>query len=374
MFSKTSEALVQRRARDRGTGFQPVLHGQEAHATRGFAKASSSRFLPLLLAAAFSVSARGAPAPLRVVTTIPDLAAIAAAVGGQAVTVTSIAQGHENPHFLQARPTYIVQARDADLWIRAGAELEVGWEPIVLDQARNRRIQPGQPGFLDGSAHVPVLREVPEGPVSRAQGDVHPSGNPHYLLDPLNARAIARAIGARLAALRPEQAAQFEAGADAFVRELDRRLFGADALAAAPGDALAAQLEAGTLDDWAARQNVTLDGWWAELAPWRGRQLVTFHKSFTYFTQRFGLEVASELEPVPGVPPGPAHLARVMQRMQDEQIGLILMEPFYPRKPADFVAARTAARVAVVSSYAPDTQPEAYFRLIEAIIAAIKGP
>lgn len=322
-----------------------------------------------LLAAAGAAQAR----PLNVVTTLPDLAAITAAVGGDAVRVRSIAQGNEDPHFLQARPAYVVHARSADLWIRAGLELEVGWEPVLLESARNRDILPGGPGFLDISQHIPVTLEVPEGPVSRAMGDVHPGGSPHYLLDPLNARAAARAIAARLSELRPDLAERFREGAARFVRDVDARMFGAPALERAEGEALWTRRADGSLDAWFEASGVAPGGWHARIAKRRGTGLVTFHKSFVYFAHRFGLRVAIGLEPVPGVPPGPAHLARVIEVMNAEKVGLILAEPFYPRKPADFVAARTGARVVVVSTYAPDTRPDAWFRMMDAVVEAAAG-
>lgn len=310
---------------------------------------------------------------LRVVATIPDLASIAAAVGGEEVTVFSICQGNEDPHFLQARPTYIVRARDADLWIRAGMDLEVGWEPLVVEQSRNRSILPGQPGFLDGSDYIEVVLEVPAGHVSRAMGDVHPSGNPHYLLDPLNARAVAGAIGTRLGELRPERADYFAQRAQEFVQEVDRRMFGPEAAAATDGDDLWSALLSNSLDDRLAELGASPGGWYARTEGMRGKRIVTFHKSFTYFANRFGIRIEIELEPVPGVPPSPAHLARVVDTMVSQSIGLILMEPFYPRRPADFVADRTGARVAVVSTYAQATDPDAWFRMIDSIVEGISG-
>lgn len=329
--------------------------------------------LPVLTAALLGAVGPAAARPLRVVSTIPDLAAIAAAVGGDAVSARSISQGHEDPHFLQARPTYVVHARDADLWIRVGMELEIGWEPVLMESARNRNILPGRRGFLDASDHAPVKLEVPTGPISRAQGDVHAAGNPHYLLDPFNTRAVARAIGKKLADLRPAEAERFRAGADAFVRQTDERMFGAAALEKAAGDALWAKLDAGELSAWFEAEDVAPGGWLARTAKLRGQRIATFHKSFTYFAHRFGLKVAIELEPVPGVPPSPAHLARVIEVINAERIGLILMEPFYPRRPPDFVAARTGARVAVVNSFSPDARPDAWFRMMDAIVAAVAG-
>lgn len=317
--------------------------------------------------------AAGAPAPVRVVATLTDLASIAAAVGGDAVVARSIAQGNEDPHFLQARPAYVTLARDADLWIRAGLGLEVGWEPVLMESARNRNILPGERGFLDISEHIPIKLDVATEAVTRAKGDVHPEGNPHYLLDPLNVRAAARAIGAKLAELRPDQAEVFRRGAEDFVRRVDEHVFGAAALAAMSGDTLWSKWQAGELTEGQTARDLDLGGWYARLAARHDLRIATYHKSFRYFAARFGIPIVAQLEPVPGVPPGPAHLASVIDRMKAEKVGLILLEPFYPRKPADFVAARTGARVAVVSTYAPDTKPNAWFRMIEAIVGAIES-
>ncbi len=327
----------------------------------------------IILMAVGSRTAANAQRPIQVVATLPDLASIAAAVGGEAVVARSIAQGNEDPHFLQARPAFVTLARNADLWIRAGLGLEVGWEPVLMESARNRNILPGERGFLDISEHIPVKLDVATEAVTRAKGDVHPEGNPHYLLDPLNARSAARAIGAKLAELRPDQAAVFRRGAEDFVRRIDEHVFGPAALAQTTGDTLWAKWQEGELAEGERARELGITGWHARLAARRDTRIVTYHKSFRYFAARFGLTIAAQLEPVPGVPPGPAHLASVIERMKSENVGLILLEPFYPRKPADFVAARTGARVAVVSTYAPDTKPDAWFRMMEAIVAAIEG-
>lgn len=328
-------------------------------------------FVCVLLNLTIGAGALHAERPLRVVTTIPDLAAIAAAVGGDQVVTRSIARGDEDPHFLQARPAFVVAARDADLWIRAGLELEVGWEPVLLQSARNPGIRPGAPGFLDISEHLPVRLGVLSGRVTRAQGDVHPGGNPHTLTDPLNARAAARAIARKLAELRPNSAEGFERAAEAFVRRVDESAFGAAALQQATGMELWARLDEGTLDDWLRARGIEPAGWSARLRPRRGTPLVTYHKSFTYFCHRFGLREAAMLEPVPGVPPNPAHLMRLAEQMKAEGIQLILIEPFHPRKPADFLAERTGARVAIVAAYAPDTSPDGWFRMMDALVAAV---
>ena len=171
-----------------------------------------------------SVVCHGAK-PVRILTTTSDLRAIAQAVGGDHVVVSSLTQGRQDPHFVQAKPSYMMVARKADLWIRVGMELEIGYERLILDGSRNPKIRVGTRGHLDAS--VGVLRlEVPTQKVDRSMGDVHPLGNPHYLLDPLNGRLVAKSISQRLTELAPQHAAYFGEQLKSFQRELDRCMFG----------------------------------------------------------------------------------------------------------------------------------------------------
>ncbi len=310
---------------------------------------------------------------LRIVATTPELASMAAAIAGANARVNSITTGREDPHFLQARPTFMVLARDADLWLRMGLELEIGWEPLLLDGARNPSIRPGQTGHFDGGAYAAYVLDIRDSRVTRAQGDVHPSGNPHYLLDPFNGRAVAVALASRLMEVDPANKAAYEAGLADFLEKLDSAMFGAELVKKYGGEHVWKEEISGTFDSFVAKEGVesATGGWKAAMRPARDTQIITFHKSFTYFAHRFGLVIASELEPVPGVPPSPAHLAGVIEQMNAEKIGLILMEPFYPRKPADFVAGRTNARVAVVSSYATNSTANGYLEMIDAIVNAV---
>ncbi len=287
--------------------------------------------------------------PLRIVTTTSDLADIAKRIAGEHGVVQFVCNGNEDPHFLTARPSYTLMARKADLWIRIGMELEVGWEPVILDGARNPRIHVGQPGHLDASLRVHKL-DVPHGPISRAMGDIHPSGNPHYWLDPWNVRVVAETIAERLAALRPSNEADFRRNLDCFKRELDERMFGPALVADLGGDVLWDALHKETLDTAIHSSGKSLGGWMAAMASVRGRGLVTYHKNWEYFARRFGLVVMAELEPKPGIPPTAAHLATVAERMKQEGVSFILQDPFYSRKAADRLAGQTGARVLVAAS------------------------
>lgn len=289
----------------------------------------------MLLAAAVGLSLAAHAGKLKVVTTTSDLASIAGVVGGDLVKVQSICSGKQDPHHLQARPKYVMMARNADLWIRTGMDLEVGWEMPVIDGSRNRKIRPGNPGHLDTSIHIHKL-EVPDANLlSRAMGDVHAQGNPHYLLDPENAKHAAHDIAARLAQLDPEHAKTYKANAKAFSERIDEKMV----------------------------------EWKAAMAPLNGQAIVTYHKSWVYFCNRFGITVPIELEPKPGVPPSPAHLTQVIQTVQAKDIGIILQEPWYSKKAAERVAEKTGARVVAAPTYT-SSDPEAgdYVALIDLIV------
>ncbi len=277
---------------------------------------------------------------LKIVTTTSDLAAIAQAVAGDRAEVHSISSGKEDPHMLQAKPSVILLARDADLWIRIGLDLEIGWEPPILDGSRNNRIRIGTPGHLDASEEVQVLDRA-QCCITRAMGDVHALGNPHYWLDPLNGRKIAGTIAMRLAELRPADADYFRERAATFQRELDERMSSV---------------------------------WLPAMEPLRGQKIVTYHKSWIYFAHRFGLEVVAELEPKPGVPPTAAHLSEVVGIAQAQGAKIILQEPFYSAKAAERVAAQTGARVVVVAN-SVGGQPEAtdYLALMDLIVHRVSA-
>jgi zinc/manganese transport system substrate-binding protein len=283
--------------------------------------------------------ALGAGATLDIETATTDVAAISAALGGDRVAVRSLTSGTSDPHFVEARPSMIRRLRDADLVIVIGADLEIGWLPAALQAARNGRIQPGRPGYLDLSDHVPLL-EGQAGPVSRAVGDVHGNGNPHYLLDPENGRRAARAIADRLARLDPEAAAGYAARLAAFERALDEKLA-----------------------EWRAR-----------LAPLRGASAVSYHKSLPYLAAAFGFTIAGQIEPLPGIAPTAAHLAALVERIRRERIALLLIEPFYERRSARYLEEQTGIRTVVLPT-AVGAEPEirTYLDLFDAIAARLSG-
>lgn len=308
---------------------------------------------------------------LNIVTTTTNLKSIAEAVGGEHVAVTSLATGSEDPHFVDAKPSYMARTRNADLWIRIGLELEIGYEDLILSGSRNPRLRVGSPGHLDASQGIIPL-EVPDGKVSRSMGDVHPLGNPHYWLDPYNGRIIARNIARRLKQLDAEHAADYDRNLAAFLLKLDNAMFGAKLVESVGGDRLWAMQTDGTLDGYLKDQALPPDGWFARLKPFEHTKLVTYHRSWPYFARRFGLDVVGELESKPGIPPSPAHVLEVINTMKSEKVGVILMEPFYRRSDAEAVADRTGAKV-VVAAAAVNGQKEAadYVALFDNAVARL---
>ncbi len=266
-----------------------------------------------LLAAVGIVLCAWAPVaaePLRVCATVPDLGDLARRIGGEHVVVTTFAKGVEDPHFVEARPSFIKALSRADVFIQIGMELEAAWADLLVQGARNPRIRPGTPAYIDAS-DVITPRQVPER-VDRSMGDVHAAGNPHYLLDPENGRLVARLLAERFGALRPDLRDDFDARYATFAVELDERL---------------------------AR-------WQAVMAPWKGTAYVADHDMWSYFGERFGLEAAGFLEPKPGMQPTTRHMETVIRDMQAREIPVVITSSYYDPRHARFVMSQTAAREA----------------------------
>ena len=284
-----------------------------------------------------ALAATPAAAALRVVATTPEYGALAAAIGGKGVQVSTLCKATEDPHFVDARPSHIVTLNKADILIESGADLEVGWLPPLIDGSRNPKIQVGAPGRVRASEGVRLL-DVPA-VLDRSQGDVHAVGNPHFLMDPENARVVAKHLAEAFCAIDAASCDAYRSSQAAF----DKRL--TDKLAE----------------------------WQAELAPFHGRPIVTYHATWRYFAQRFGLESEIFLEPKPGIPPSPPHLASVIEKMQSQKIRTILVEPFQSRKTAQAVAERTGAAVVDVCQFPgglPNTDDD-YIAMIDANVKAI---
>jgi len=307
----------------------------------------------LMFVAPFSSPAFG----LEVVATLPDLAKIAEAVGGDRVHVTAITSAVQDPHFVDPKPSFVVKLRDADVFLISGLELEIGWVPPLLDGARNPKINAGAPGYVDCSRGIPVI-ERPTGEVTRAMGDAHPLGNPHYLLDPLNGVIVARTIAEALGKADPAGAADYAARSKAFGRTISEGMFG-KALVDEVGESKLDRLaRSGELDAFVAKGGVALGGWMGKMRPFAGKKIVFYHRSFSYFAERFGLVVADYVELKPGIQPGPSHLADLITKMKKEGIKVVGTHAFYDEKVANLVAAKAGAKLLVVplastgSSYA----------------------
>lgn len=266
----------------------------------------------LVALTSFALAAR-AEAQLKVVTSTTDLADIAAEVGGSKVKVSHVSEGYQDPHFAEAKPSFILKMRDADVFAFVGLDLEIGWMPLLVQGARNPKIKPGGSGYLDVSQVINVLDRA-RGNVDRSQGDVHPQGNPHYWLDPENGRKIARLFKQKFSQLDPRNEAFYDTNEKAFE----------------------------------ARLNIAERGWQPQLATIKNKPVVAYHTSWKYLAEYTGMNIVGFMEPKPGVPPSPSHLAGLILQMKRTGAKAIIMEPFYNRKDADFVASKTGAKVVIL--------------------------
>jgi len=266
--------------------------------------------------AALLVLAAVAPAraAVNVMTATEDLADLTRQVGGERVKVESIARGYQDPHFVEAKPSFILKLAKADLLVVVGRELEIGWLPPLIQQSRNAKVQPGADGYLDASLTAKIL-ELPTGQITRAMGDVHPLGNPHYWIDPGNGRRIAKAIADKLARVAPADAAYFSAR----YADFDKRLAEAE------------------------------KRWDAMMAPYKGLKIVTYHRSWPNFADRFGLDVIGYVEPRPGIPPSPGHTIDLISEMKRLNVKILLVEPYFDLKTPQSIGRETGARVLVMS-------------------------
>jgi zinc/manganese transport system substrate-binding protein len=298
-----------------------------------------TRIRSCLLACLFVLGTAGAALPLptsaagklKVVTATTDLASLAQEVGGDRVEVESIARGYQDPHFVEAKPSFLLKLRQADLLIVVGLQLEIGWLPPLITQSGNPRIQVGANGYLDASEFAEIL-EKPTGVITRAQGDVHPFGNPHYWLDPENGRRVAQGIANKLGEMRAADAAYFQQR----FQDFSRRLTEAE------------------------------KRWTAEMQPYHGRKVITYHRSWPNFLKYFDLVSAGEIEPRPGIPPTPSHTLELINMMKRENVKIILVEPYFDLKTPNAIARETGAQVVVMPpSVGGEKEITDYFKLFD---------
>jgi zinc/manganese transport system substrate-binding protein len=288
---------------------------------------TASLFLPSMAAAK----------KLNVITATTDLASLAQEVGGDKINVESMAKGYQDPHFVEAKPSFLLKLRQADLLVVVGLQLEIGWLPPLITQSGNSRIQVGANGYLDASQFAEIL-EIPQGSITRAMGDVHPLGNPHYWLDPDNGRRVAKGIAGKLGEMDPEDAAYFQQR----FQDFDRRLAEAD------------------------------KKWLADMKPFQGRKMITYHNSAPNFAHHFGLNVVGFVEPRPGIPPTPSHTLEVINMMKRDHVKVIMVEPYFDRKTPDSIARETGGTVV---EYLPSVggvkEVTTYFQLFDYDIALL---
>ena len=290
----------------------------------------------IVAASLFSPSIAAAK-KLNVITATTDLASLAQEVGGDKINVESMAKGYQDPHFVEAKPSFLLKLRQADLLVVVGLQLEIGWLPPLITQSGNSRIQVGANGYLDASQFAEIL-EIPQGSITRAMGDVHPLGNPHYWLDPDNGRRVARGIAGKLGELDPQDTAYFQQR----FQDFDRRLSEAD------------------------------KKWQADMKPFHGSKVITYHNSAPNFARHFGLNVVGFVEPRPGIPPTPSHTLEVINMMKRDHVKVIMVEPYFDRKTPDSIARETGGTVV---EYLPSVggvkEVTTYFQLFEYDIALL---
>ncbi|MGQ4806937.1 hypothetical protein NKDENANG_00274 [Candidatus Entotheonellaceae bacterium PAL068K] len=315
-----------------------------------------------------------ANARLNVVATVPELGSLVREIGGDQVAVTVFAKGTEDPHFVEAKPSFVKKMSRADVFVQIGMGMEVGWAPVLLQQARNRRIVPGAPGYIDASTVIAPL-QVASGTVDRSMGDVHPEGNPHYLLDPVQSLAVTQLIRDRLSGLRSAHKADFEAYYAAFHQRLGAGLVGESLATKYDVAKLALLANHGKLDAFLESQGELdlLGGWLGRMRAYRGTRVVVDHNQWIYFAQRFGLHIAGIMEPKPGLPPTTRHLQALIKDMRTQDVKLILLGAYFDPRHARFLAKHTDAKV-VNMAHQVGARPEAddYFRMLDYNIQQIQ--
>lgn len=268
----------------------------------------------LLLTLAILLAPSLTTAKLRIVGTLPDFAAIATEIGGDRVHAESLIKGTQDPHYVDARPSMILRVNRADLLVCIGMGLEDGWLPVLLTQARNADIQIGQSGYLDASSVIRPL-DVPVNP-DRAMGDVHGAGNPHYFTSPLEMLQVARAIYGRLVQLDPEGRDHYTAGWKAFEKKYQAKMA----------------------------------AWKSRLAPIKGSRVIVYHESWIYLLEWAGLKKMGALEPLPGIPPNPSHVTRVLNRVREMDVGFVMQEVYHPTSLSKIFARKARSRLVILPS------------------------
>jgi zinc/manganese transport system substrate-binding protein len=252
--------------------------------------------------------------PIKVVTTLTDLKSITEWIGGNKVTVSSIATGYQNPHFVDPKPSYIIKLSTADVFVTVGLDLEAGWSPSLLASSRDTKIQKGSRGYVDASVGV-ALQQVPSS-IDRGEGDIHIYGNPHYWLDPVNGKAIAKNIFDGLVRVSPENEVYFAANLKSFDEKIDMKL----------------------------------KEWMDKMAPFKGAKVIAYHNEWCYFENRFGLKILDFLEPKPGIPPTPSQLVKIIGEVKTNHVKVIITSPYFSTSSSDVITKQTGAKTVVLAT------------------------
>ena len=278
---------------------------------------------------------------IKVVTTLTDLRSITEEIGGEKVEVFSIATGYQNPHFVDPKPSYIIKLSRADMFVTVGLDLEIGWSVPLLQNSRNAKIQKGRIGYVDASVNIPLM-QVPEN-ISRAGGDIHIYGNPHYWLDPVRGKLIAQNIYQGLVRVSPENENYFQKNLENFQQKID----------------------------------VKMKEWKSKMSKYEGAKIIAYHNQWCYFENQFGLQIMDFLEPKPGIPPSPSQLVKVIDQVNENDIKVIIISPYFTNKSAKVVARETGVEVVVfATSVEANAEVNNYFELfdynIEKLIEALE--
>ncbi len=323
-------------------------------------------FIPLILSLTFATPPA---APVKVVTSLTTYASIAREIVGDRGSVSSIAVGDENPHYVQPKPSFVPLLSQADLFVTTGLDLEL-WVPALLDKAGNPKVTEGGPGYVAAYAGIPLL-DVPTS-FSRTQGDIHVFGNPHIWTDPLNAVIIARNILTGLKRVAPQDADYFTAREKDFEDRMYRALFGEDLVKLLGGPSLADLDRQGKLFSFLSQQQYQgaplmthLGGWLKQAMTFRGKLVACYHKEWDYFSREFQVTCFDYIEPKPGIPPTPRHVQEIITAMRDQHIQVLLSTNYYDRNQVLEVAQRTGAKAVIVpSNTGGSTGVSTYFDLI----------
>jgi zinc/manganese transport system substrate-binding protein len=292
--------------------------------------------ISIVAAIVFFVFQHAVAGTIKVVTTLTDLKSITELIGGNKVSVTSIATGYQNPHFVDPKPSYIINLSSADLFVTVGLDLETGWSPQLLASSRNTKIQKGAPGYVDASENIALL-QVPTA-ANRAEGDIHIYGNPHYWLDPLNGKIIARNIANGLERVDPSNKATYEANLGSFNKTIDDKM----------------------------------KDWQAKMAPFKGSKVIAYHNEWVYFEKRFGLQIVDFMEPKPGIPPTPSQLVKVINEIKSNSIKVIISSPYFSTSSSDVVGKQTGVKeVTMATSTGAFSTVKTYFDVFDYDIAQL---